>query len=304
MTRPELSVALVGICSRKDVKRCLESLMAQQNVPPLEIVVAYDPRLADVASLAEEFPDVRWFVDPNETSPLQLAGRAIRETTGEYVLLTEDHCIADPGWAHAMWVALQKPCGAVGGTIEIRDEAGPTDWAFYFVDFFRYARPVKIATSPTLTVCNAAYRRDDLEKLPVEWKSMFLETVVHDALKGIGGPLHLEDDARVTMRRHVTLPHAIRERYVFGRLFGASRLEFAGLRQKWTYRFGSPLLPAVLLKRMTTKAFESPELREKFLRSIGPLALMVFAWSFGEWLGYWTGTRPDDLSVAPEREGA
>ncbi len=304
MTRPELSVALVGICSRKDVKRCLESLRAQENVPPLEIVLAYDPRLADVASLADEFPDVRFFVDPDETSPLQLAARAIKETTGEYVLLTEDHCIADPGWAHAMWVALQKPCGAVGGTIEIRDEAGPTDWAFYFVDFFRYARPVKIATSPTLTVCNAAYRREDLEKLSVEWKSMFLETVVHDALKEIGGPLHLEDQARVTMRRHVTLPSAIRERYVFGRLFGASRLEFAGRRDKWKYRIGSPLLPAVLLKRMTTKAFESSELRERFIRSLGPLALMVFAWSFGEWLGYWTGTHPEDLSVAPEREGA
>ena len=33
-----------------------------------------------------------------------------------------------------------------------------------------------------------------------------------------------------------------------------------------------------------------------------PLTLMVLAWSWGEWLGYVTETRPRDLTVAAERE--
>jgi hypothetical protein len=202
-----------------------------------------------------------------------------------------------------MWKGLQQNCGAVGGTLEIRDEAGPTDWAFYFVDFFRYARPVKNPVSPTFTVCNVAYRRADLEALGIEWKTFFLETAVHDALKE-RGPLLLEERARVTMRRHVTLPSAIRERYVFGHLFGCSRLKLASRRDKWTYRLGSPLLPGLLLSRMASKALESPELRGRFLKSLGPLSLVVAAWSVGECLGYWTGTQPDDLRGAPEREGA
>ncbi len=299
--RPELSIALVGICGVHDIRRCLESLLVQQDVPTPEIVLAYDPTLRDVDTLQSDFPTVRFIVHDEGRSPLQLASRGVRETTGKYVLLTEDHCIADPLWAKAMWDELRKEsCGAVGGTIEIRDNAGPTDWAFYFVDFFRYARPVSVNLSPTLTVCNVGYRREDLDRLHVSWAPLFLETAVHDGLKEQVGPLHLSDKARLTMRRHVTLPSAIRERYVFGRLFGASRMKFTPALHKWKYRLAAPILPAMLMRRMGEKALFAPELRQHFLRSIGPLTLMIMAWSVGEWLGYWTETHPEDLTVAQE----
>lgn len=297
---PHLSVALVGICGRAHIDRALKALLRQEGVPPLEIVVAYDPRLEGVQTLRAEYPDVRFVSDAEEQSPLQLVGRAIRETTGEYVLLTEDHCEADPGWAQAMWRGLHEPCGAVGGPIEVREDATPTDWAFYFVDFYRYARPVT-PEAPSLTVCNAGYRRADLEALDFDWRSMFVDTMVHDALRERVGPLRLVDEARVTMRRHVRLRDALRERYVFGRVFGSTRLETMGLKDKLVFRSAAGLLPVMIMRRMGTKAMTSTELRSQFVRALGPLSLMAVAWSAGEWLGYWTGTHPTDLSVAQEK---
>lgn len=298
---PELSIALVGICGVHDIRRCLDSLLLQEGVPTPEIVLAYDPGLRAVDELQADFPTVRFVVNQQETSPLQLASRAVRETTGKYVLLTEDHCIAAPGWAKAMWQELKsEACGAVGGTIDIRDSANRTDWAFFFVDFFRYARPVNVQVSPTLTVCNVGYRREDLDRLNVSWAPLFLETTVHDSLRDDVGPLHLCSKANLTMQRHVTLPSAVKERYVFGRLFGASRMKFTKPMDKWKFRFGAPLLPALLMRRMSEKALSNSELRGHFIKSIGPLSLMIMAWSVGEFMGYWTETHPEDLSVAQE----
>jgi hypothetical protein len=305
MMRPEedpipLSIALIGICGAAQIARALDGLARQEGVPEPEVVVTYDPRLPGVGALAERYPRVRFISHRDESTPIRMVGRAIAESRGDVVLLTEDHCVAEPGWAKALYDALtQEACGAAGGPIEVRRPASPTDWAFYFVDFYRYARPVKVATTGALSVCNVGYRRKDLEALELDWRTMFVDALVHDALKA-QGPLRLVDAAGVSVLRHVRLYDALRERYVFGRVFGSNRIQGAPMKSRWTLRLGAPLLPAMILRRMVEKGLESDELKQDMLRGAGPLALMVLAWAAGETLGYWTGTHPEDLSVAPE----
>lgn len=299
-TKPPLSIVLIGISGAPQIARALDALARQVGVPEPELVVAFDPRLPGVEALAARHPKVRFISHPDETTPIKMVGRGIAESRGEVVLLTEDQGVADPGWALALWSALERePCGAAGGIIELMRPATPTDWAFYFVDFYRYARPVKVAATGTLSVCNAGYRRADLDALDVDWRHMFVDALVHDALKA-KGPLHLVDTARVSVLRHVRLRDALRERYVFGRVFGSNRIQGAPLKSRWTLRLGAPLLPAMILRRMVDKALASPEHRNELKRSAGPLALLVLAWAAGETLGYWTGTHPEDLSVAQE----
>lgn len=298
---PGLSVAVVGICSAAHLRRCLDALRSQEGAPAFEIVVAYDPHLQDVAALSLEYPEVRLVANQGQRTPLELASRAIRESRGEIILLTEDHCIPHPDWVKRLSESLEAGYGAAGGVVELAEGASGVDWAFYFVDFFRYADPVVDGPSPTLTVCNVAYRRRDLEALSdMSWKAFFHETAVNDSLRDRVGPLRLSGGGRVTMRRHVRLRDALYERYAFGRLFGCTRLEHTRGARRWLYRLGAPALPPVLLGRMYRKAARSAVLRRQLLRGLIPLNLMVLAWSWGEWLGYLTQRRPQDLSVAQE----
>ena len=123
-------------------------------------------------------------------------------------------------------IAAQAPGRAVtGGLVEIREGSSAVDWAFYFVDFFRYASPVRAGPSPTLTVCNVAYSKARLAAIADTWKVYFHETAINDALRERFGELWLEPLSRVTMSRHVTLGDALYERYAFGRL-GCTRLGF------------------------------------------------------------------------------
>ena len=305
----KVTVAVVGICSPDHLARCLDGLQAQVDAPDFDVVVAHDPELRGVEALAARYPGVRLVANAGQRTPLELASRAIDHSTGDIVLLTEDHCVPQRNWVRTMVAAHAPGRAVIGGRVEIRDGASAVDWAFYFVDFFRYADPVLDGPSPTLTVCNASYKKAQLEAVRHTWKTYFHETAINNALRERFGDLWLTPQSEVIMGRHVTFADAIYERYAFGRLFGCTRIGFVSPAHRLTYVIFAPLLPLVLLTRMAKKAFPSSKLLLAFLRGLGPLVVMVLWWSWGEWLGYVTGKHPRTLTVAPEiraaqREGA
>jgi len=295
-----VSVAVVGICGAQHVERCLQSLARQLGAPPFDVVVVHDPHLDDIEELAQRWPKVRFASNEGQRTPLELASRALKEARGEIVLLTEDHCVARPDWVRTL-VQAHSEAGrsVVGGVVQIASGASATDWAFYFVDFFRYARPAQRGASPTLTVCNVSYKREQLDAIRDVWETYFHETAIHDALRARFGELWLEPDAEVMTGRHVEFGHAIYERYAFGRLFGCTRLLFAPHKRLF-YCVFAPALPLILIGRMARKALGARLLARDFLRSLGPLTAMALWWSWGEWVGYLTQRHPGSLVVAPE----
>ena len=299
-----VSVAVVGICSADHLARCLEALEAQEGAPPFDVVVAYDPGVPDVEALAERFPDVRLVSNAGQRTPLELASRALREAKGENILLTEDHCVPRPDWVRTMLAAQAPGRAVVGGRVETREDATATNWAFYFVDFFRYCDPVVEGPSPTLTVCNAVYKKSQLAEIDEVWRVYFHETAANDALRQRFGDLWLVPDSEVTMARNVRFGAAIYERYAFGRLFGCTRIRFCSPAKRVFYAIFAPALPLILMGRMARKGLLAPRLRRHFLRSLGPLVVMAVWWSWGEWLGYLTGRHPSLAEAAPEIRAA
>lgn len=295
-----VSVGVVAICGPERLDLCLAALRDQKEAPPFDVVVVYDPALRGIEEIAAEY-GARAVSNAGQRTPLELASRAISETTGDLVLLTEDHCIPAPDWVRTMCDAQGPGRAVVGGRVEIRPDAGPVDWAFYFVDFFRYAAPVERGPSPSLTVCNAAYSRAHLEAIRGTWSTIFHETAVNEALREHFGDLWLEPESEVAMRRHVTFREAVRERYAFGRLFGCTRLDFCSRAKRLFYVATATLLPFLLLGRMAHKGLGAAALRGPFLHAAPALVALVLAWSLGEWLGYLTRRRPGSLVAAQER---
>lgn len=294
-----VSVGVVAICGARHLERCLSALDEQVGAPDFDVVVVHDPRLAGIGEIADRH-GARAVSNRGQRTPLELASRAARECRGEVIVLTEDHCRPRPDWLRRLCAALEDAPSAVGGSVETDAGAGRLDWAFYFVDFFRYMKPVPPGRSPTLTVCNVAYRAEQLEAVRSVWEELFHETAVHAALRSRFGPLTLVPEAEVRTRRSVGLADALRERYAFGRLFGCTRLRYLGPGGRAAYAVLAPGLPALLLGRMARRAAASSAAVRDFLRAFPPLVALVLAWSWGEWLGYVTGRRAASETVAPE----
>jgi hypothetical protein len=173
--------------------------------------------------------------------------------------------------------------------VEPCPDSSATDWAFHFIDFFRYAGDVEEGPAESLTVCNASYTRAELEAVAAVWRDGFVEAAVNAALGARFGVLWLEPAATVTLCRDLTLGRAVYERYAYGRLFGASRLASCGPGRRLAYALGAPALPFLLIGRMAGAALRSRGQRARFLRALLPLTLMVVSRSWGEWLAYLTG---------------
>lgn len=268
---------------------------------PFQVVVCHDPALTGIDAVARQYPEARISSNASERTPLELAAAALRGCDADVLLLTEDHCIPRRDWVSSMLAARAPGRAVVGGRIEIRPGASAVDWAFYYVDFFRYAAPVKEGPSPTLTVCNVAYDRARLDAIRDIWSTRFEEPAVHNELRRRFGVLWLTPDSEVSMRRSVSFGDALRERYAFGRIFGHTRVAHVPTARRCLYASLAPALPLLVLGRMTLKALSSPALASRFLRACVPVASMVMCWCWGEWIGYVTGRPPRRLILAAEQ---
>lgn len=297
-TGQHVTVVVVAISSRERLEDCLVALSRQRSAPPFDVVVAHDRRDAAIQPLSQSHPSVSFLPDDGDASPPELATRAIKASTGDVVLLTEDHCVPNEHWVATLCAEQRADRAAVGGPVRPDDRCTATDLAVYFVDFFRYMPPRESGISPSLTHCNISYRRSQLDEIAALWQTTFDETTINAALQSRFGALWIASPAFVTMRRHVRLHDAMRERYSFGRLFGALRSNSISLPKRTIYAIVAPVLPLIVLGRIAAVAVARGA-GIQFLRALPPLIALVIAWTWGEWLGNLT-RRKAQLFVASE----
>ncbi len=291
---------MVAIAGLAHLRRALTAIEAQTEGGSCEVIAAADPQLGLLDGIRTEFPSVLLLTERGCNNPVALTALALQRARGERIILTEDSCVAEPGWFANLIDTDPSGRGAVGGAVEATPGVSASMWAFAYVDFFRYMQPSKEGESPSLSVCNVSYLAADLRAVEDQWRDGFNETRVHEALAGRFGPLWLNPRAAVRVEREVVFRDAIYERYAFGRLFGATRIARARMAERVGYTVASPALPFLLMGRMTAKAIRDRHLFARFVRAFPAVLSMVAAWSWGEFLGYATKALPRRITTAPE----
>jgi hypothetical protein len=291
------TVGIASLCGAPKIRCCLDALARQQDAPAFEVVVAHDQAEAGIEELRRGHPGVRFVSRPGARTPMELLSVAADEAAGAIVLLTEDHCVPSSNWVARLAGELRPGRAAVGGPILAPPGPSAVAWAFYFLDFSPYAGGMAQGPSPSLSVCNVAYRRSDLEAVRAVWTDGFHEMEVHRRLVSSRGPLWAVPEASVTMTRRVGWSGAAREAYGQGRLFAAKRVSHCSPAERWRFLLFTPALPAVLFVRRARRALASHQGSWGRLAALGAL---VFAWSSGEAMGYLTGRPPRRLTLAPD----
>jgi hypothetical protein len=304
--RPTLSVVVVIVSDTTDARSdaghltgCLEALARQVGVPPMEIIVPYHPRVDGIDAARARFPEVE-FIPVGDLRTYtgqggsrehhdELRARGLAVARGEVVALLEDHARADPRWCARMVEAHRRqPAAAVGGAIENGIDRA-LNWAVYFCDFGRYQNPVPDGASPFASDANVSYRRSALEAIRPVWREIFHETAVNSALTARGDALALSPEIVVYQHRSgLRLGSALRERFIWGRSYAATRGRLAGRAKRAVYATLSPALPAVLLARMAANVARKGRLGGAFVRALPLTAMLTVSWSLGELVGYVT----------------
>jgi hypothetical protein len=315
--RPILSVIVAivsdttGRTDTSHLEPCLHALKQQTAAPSMEIIVPYHPSVIGIAEIRRQYEDVH-FLEVRDLKTYtgqsgtrehhdELRARGLAEARGDIIALIEDHGIPSPDWCARLVEAHRQPYVAVGGAIENGIDR-PLNWAVCFCDFLRYQNPLPDGESPIASDANIAYKRSALDSIHPVWKSSFHEASVNAALMARGEKLALAPGAIVYQhRRGLRLGAALQERFVWGRSFAATRAKLAGAPQRTFWAVFSPVLPVLMMARMSAMAVNKRRTIGPFLKALPLTTMLVVSWSCGELIGYVTGCANAAGAVASDK---
>jgi hypothetical protein len=303
--RPAFSVVVAMVSDTTDTADtshlipCLNALLAQTGAPSLEIIVPYHAGVQEISGVESRYAQVKFLkvTDLKTYSGRknsrehhdELRARGLAVAQGSLVALIEDCGIAASDWVAQMVEAHRQPMGGVGGAMENGIDK-PLNWAVYYCDFLRYQQPLPAGDAWTISDANCSYKKSALEGIGSVWREVFHESSINDALRAKGDKVVLAPAAVVSQHRlGLTLGSALKERYVWGRSYAASRSKLATTGKRLFWGAFSPALPVLMLTRMTLMAWKKRRTWSAFVKAFPLTAMLIVSWAAGEFIGYITG---------------
>lgn len=287
--QPKFSVVLASKVGAPFIDRCLESLREQTTTLDAEVVVVAGT--ADhAAELEARFPWVRVVHGAGITKVPALRRLGVEEATGELVAIIEEHCSAKGDWLDQAVRAHERgDFAAVGGPVVDDDYRRLRDWVVYFLEYNSAMPPAPKGETLELNDANVVYRRrvllDHLDLLGEGYWSMTLNPVLH----GKGTKLHSAPEMVVYHHGPFDFGYYLHQRFLFSRAFAGVRAQAEPAWRRMAYLVGAPLIPLMLLGRMTSRVLQKRHRVGRFVLSLPLIVPALVVMVAGEWVGCMLG---------------
>jgi hypothetical protein len=222
----------------------------------------------------------------------------IRQATAPIVVFTEDHCYPGTGWAEALVRAHEGPWAAVGPVVANANLDGSVAWADFLLGYGPWLDPTPAGPVEYLPGHNSSYKRDlllayepDLE----EW--LDAESNLHWDLRARGHGLYLEPAAVTYHFSYSRVSAWLPATFFAARTFAARRARPWGIGRRLGFAIGSPLIPAIRLRRLM-RDFRRSRQRPSVLRILPAVTLSLIVSSVGEAVGYLFGAGDAPVRVS------
>jgi hypothetical protein len=229
----------------------------------------------------------------NTDADLQFpAARAagVRAATAPVVFIGETHSYPDPGWAEALIRAHDQSWAVVTPGFGNANPHGALSWSIFLLDYGRWLAGLpagEIHISPTH---NVAYKREVL----LELGDTLDRALSHSDVLGIhltsrGHRAYFEPTARID---HVNVSHPgawVSERFLCGLLIAGQRAQRWSLLRRMVYLCGSPLIPFVVLARVTAGVRQARRHTRLPWGTLPGLVVAAMIAAMGEMVGYARG---------------
>ena len=305
MTSP-LRLSIILVTDRyRTIRPVLARLRAQAARPQLEIVLvipeghAFEPEPGTL----EGFGGVRC-VEVPAIVPLAAARVAgIHAATAPVVVIGETHSFPLAGWAEALIEAHAGPWAVVvPGFVNANPESA-LSWAAFIRDYGLWVEGLPAGPLGAIPAYNIAVKRDVLLALDGRLEEMISHgDVLLESLRAAGHRACFHPAAAIE-HANVSRPRAwLAQRFVTGRVLGASRARRWSAARRLLYLCGSPLIPAVILRRLSAPVRQVLRSRRVPAGTLPALALGAVASAAGETVSYLLGGGPELVRRSDEYE--
>jgi hypothetical protein len=246
---PRLSVVIASVNGAGCILDCLEHLEAQTVRDQMEILVLDRRTDGTAEAISRRFPDVNLRSGLTGWSIPRLRWEGMRAARGNWIAITEDHCLAPPGWAAEILRFTDSPYGLVGGPVENGARERVLDWAFFLAEYGPCMPPLPEGEARGVPGNNAAYRRSSLPLEEPEWAYAW-ESFLQNDLRRRGVRIFLNPAMQIYHKKSFHLAEMLQQRYLYSRSFAAMRGARMGPAKRTAYAALSPALPLILLARI------------------------------------------------------
>lgn len=290
MTTPELSVVLAATTDERYLGTCLDALVRQAGDVSAEVIVCARSNSPSAQLVDAKYPEVRLIVADQLSSVAELRALGVRAAYGRLIAITEDHCIPPPDWFVTIRQAHVNHLGpAIGGAVDNGATERLVDWAVFFCEYSNFMSPAPRGIVHDLPGPNVSYKREALVALDVLTGTEFWETVVHGQVERAGETLWSDPSIRMLHRKHFATRSFLAERYHYSRSFAGRCAATISPMRRLGYTLLTPLLPPLLVRRISQRVLSRRRYTPIFLRTLPYLVLFTLVWAWGEAVGYLLG---------------
>ena len=226
---------------------------------------------------------------PLRTSNVARAA-GIRAASSPIVILAEDHCFPEPGWAEALLNAHSSGFSVAGPVLDNANPNSMMSWANLLLEYYPWLEGAAKGEMTDLPGHNSAYDRDILLSYGDDLETMLeVEAVVQRDIVSRGHKMLLEPQAKTKHLNFSRIGSSIGLRFNAGRSFAGHRTMGWSLPKRVVYMLGAPLIPLVRLVRILGMLRHSERYSWLVPRVIPMLCVALLADGLGELAGYLTG---------------
>ena len=287
--QPDLSIILQVGGKRERAAQCLSSLLQQEILDHLEIILLdYEPGSYPPLE-GSEHPIVRTINRP-AYEPIGLS-RAIgvQEANAPVVAFIEDHCIAYAGWAQAIVEAHAQGWMAIGCEVHTANSGIGISDAIALMNYAKWLSPARSGIHDLLVGHNTAYDRNALLEFGDRLALMLrCDPVLQWKLQEEGHALFLDPRIKVGHINETEIAPIVRGYFLWNRVFAPTRasvFHWSSLKRLvWTIL--TPLIPPVrILKQLIYILRTRPSLIGQYVQSLPVQVIAHYSAAAGQAIG-------------------
>lgn len=294
---PKFSIIIPSVNGLPTLAECLQAIERQKCDFNFEIIVVdrTPDETADYIRL--NFPQVELIKLSAPCGIPEMRFIAIERARGEFLAVTEDHCIAPENWLAEIAGAHDAGYAVVGGAVENASRRRLLDRAVFLCEYSQFMPPAPRGEADFLTGNNTSYRRSIIEKLDESLLKNYWEYFLHAELRQRGVKFLSEPSIVVRHKKEFGFGYFIRQRFHYSRSFAAMRARKSTFFRQILYLLYMPLLPFHGL----WKIFENVRLKNRnyseFVQALPLLSAFMISYALGELTGILFGTGKSLLKV-------
>jgi glycosyltransferase involved in cell wall biosynthesis len=287
---PRVSIVIASLVGPPFIDDCIASVEQQARDLDGEVIVVACGNADYAGRIARKFPWVKVIHRAERETVPALRSRGVEAASGEIIAIIEEHCLAAPNWLKCAVEAHQSgEFGVVGGPVLDHAYGRLRDWVVYFIEYNGYLPPWREGEPHDLGSANIAYSRTLLLKHRDALEGGYWEAGLHPRLAAAGVKFRAVPEMVVHHRGPFNYGYYLQQRYWFSRAFAGCRAQHLPASKKLAYFVMAPVVPFLLLARITKRVLDCHCRLEKFAQILPLMMPALFVYVAGEFVGYLAG---------------